>query len=1076
MSEPGSRAPDFRALFESAPEPFLVLAPDSPRFTIRAVNEAYLRATRKQRQDILGRGLFEVFPDNPADAWATGVRNLRSSLERVLRDRAPDAMAVQKYDIPREEGGFEERFWSPLNTPVLDTRGEVASIIHRVEDVTEFVRLKQQGHEQTAVMEALRTRSGEMEVEIYRRAQQLQEVNRQLRESEVRLRTLESVVTSANDAVVITEPAPLDFPGPRIVYVNEGFTRMTGYQAEEVIGRSPRMLQGPGTAREATARIRAALEREEHVQVEVLNYKKDGTPFWVEISIAPVLDAQGHLVQWTAVQRDTTERRNAEETALRLAREEAARTQAEAAERKITAVLESITDAFFALDEQWRFTYINRQAEELLGRDREKLIGRVYPEEFPEAWESTFGLECRRAMQEQKTLEFEAFHPDRKGWFQVHVYPTPQALSVYFHDVTERRRSREALRESEFRYRALFESSMDGVLLTAPDGRVFMANRACTEMFRYSEEELRTLGRQSVVDPSDPQLQAALEERRRGGRFRGELTMKRKDGTRFPVELSSALFRDDNGAEWTSMFIRDITERKKREQERERLLSALDAERRWLQAVIETVPLGVLLFELGGRVYSNPRAEELFGSRLSPEGGSAQYASRILFPDGTPVPREQLVSSRVLRTGETVIGTEFLVERPDGTRFPILGSAAPIRDAEGRILGAIGVFQDVSEQMKAQEAIRTRERLLSGIFEILPVGIRVVDSTGRIVRTNPTALRFWGRAGARTWDLREYKGWHADTGEPLAAEDWPLARALWKRERCIGELIRIQCPDGAPKVFLKSAVPLQGEDGRSTGAIVVDADVTDLKEAEEALRRAVRSRDEVLSVVAHDLRNPLNGILLQLQRLQRLGTPLEGTALKALDTIRRQAMRMNHLIRDLLDVARLEQGTLSIQPDRVSVEELLAEVRETQESIASAASVDLRSEVQDEPAAVWADRDRVIQVLENLVGNAVKFTPRSGRIRVGAAPRGDETLFWVADTGSGIPAEHLPHVFDRFWQASRTDKRGVGLGLAIVKGLIDAHGGHIWAESQVGAGTTFYFTLPIARGLEPQRSDTLLHS
>src|SRR5947209_8044703 len=136
--------PDFRALFESAPGLYLVLAPD---LTIVAVSNAYLRATMTERAAIQGRNIFDVFPDNPNDPAATGARNLRASLERVLHNRAADAMAVQKYDIRRPEwqgGEFEERWWSPVNSPVLDADGSVSYIIHRVEDVTEFVRLKQQ--------------------------------------------------------------------------------------------------------------------------------------------------------------------------------------------------------------------------------------------------------------------------------------------------------------------------------------------------------------------------------------------------------------------------------------------------------------------------------------------------------------------------------------------------------------------------------------------------------------------------------------------------------------------------------------------------------------------------------------------------------------------------------------------------------------------------------------------------------------------------------------------------------------------------------------------------------------------
>src|SRR6267154_2773213 len=175
-----SAPPDFQALFQSTPGLYLVLAPD---FTIKAVTDAYLQATMTNREDILGRGVFEVFPDNPNDPSATGVRNLRTSLQRVLQDKTSDTMAVQKYDIRKPEsegGGFEERYWSPVNSPVLGPTGEVLYTIHRVEDVTKFIRLNHQELAQEKITEELRTHAGQMEVEIYQRAAEVQEANRRL--------------------------------------------------------------------------------------------------------------------------------------------------------------------------------------------------------------------------------------------------------------------------------------------------------------------------------------------------------------------------------------------------------------------------------------------------------------------------------------------------------------------------------------------------------------------------------------------------------------------------------------------------------------------------------------------------------------------------------------------------------------------------------------------------------------------------------------------------------------------------------------------------------------------------------
>ncbi|MBW3569388.1 response regulator [Candidatus Parcubacteria bacterium] len=189
---------DFQVLFEAAPGLFLVLSANSPKFTIVAASEAYLKATMTRRNNIVGKRLFEVFPDNPSDPKATGTSNLRSSIERAIAQKKPDAMAVQKYDIQRpasKGGGFEIRYWSPLNTPILNKQGEVEYIIHRVEDVTDYVDLKQKDDEQAKIAENLRTRAGEMELEVYKRAQEIQKVNKQLQAANKKLNELDELKT-----------------------------------------------------------------------------------------------------------------------------------------------------------------------------------------------------------------------------------------------------------------------------------------------------------------------------------------------------------------------------------------------------------------------------------------------------------------------------------------------------------------------------------------------------------------------------------------------------------------------------------------------------------------------------------------------------------------------------------------------------------------------------------------------------------------------------------------------------------------------------------------------------------------
>ena len=173
---------------------------------------------------------------------------------------------------------------------------------------------------------------------------------------------------------------------------------------------------------------------------------------------------------------------------------------------------------------------------------------------------------------------------------------------------------------------------------------------------------------------------------------------------------------------------------------------------------------------------------------------------------------------------------------------------------------------------------------------------------------------------------------------------------------------------------------------------------------------------------------------------------------------------MKRLIEDLLDVTRLEGGKrLPVEPARLEVEPLLAETYELFKAQAGAASITLQYRVGDGVPPVYADRHRVLQVLSNLIGNAMKFTPAGGMITFRADPHDGQALFTVADTGPGIPNEHLKDIFNPYWQAKRAERLGAGLGLPIAKGIVESHGGAIWVESVQGRGTKFFFTLPAAK-------------
>jgi signal transduction histidine kinase len=226
-----------------------------------------------------------------------------------------------------------------------------------------------------------------------------------------------------------------------------------------------------------------------------------------------------------------------------------------------------------------------------------------------------------------------------------------------------------------------------------------------------------------------------------------------------------------------------------------------------------------------------------------------------------------------------------------------------------------------------------------------------------------------------------------------------------------------------------------------------------------AAEQATRARDQMLGVVAHDLRNPLGTILMASELLDD-AVAGNAAARRQVAMLRRAGERMNRLIQDLLDIKRIESGRLAVEPRPVPARALLAEAADMLRPLAASNAIALELEGPAELPLVVADPHRVQQVLSNLVGNAIKFTPRGGRVTLGGEPAAREVRLAVADTGPGIPAEQLPHIFGQFWQASRSDRRGIGLGLSIAKGIVEAHAGRIWVESRVGEGSTFYFTLP----------------
>jgi signal transduction histidine kinase len=225
---------------------------------------------------------------------------------------------------------------------------------------------------------------------------------------------------------------------------------------------------------------------------------------------------------------------------------------------------------------------------------------------------------------------------------------------------------------------------------------------------------------------------------------------------------------------------------------------------------------------------------------------------------------------------------------------------------------------------------------------------------------------------------------------------------------------------------------------------------------------AAQAREDVLGVVAHDLRNPLNVVNMATQLMLDI-EPSGEQRRKLLGAMQRAARQMNRLITDLLEVVRLESGRLGLELRDTPARDILLQAKEQCDPLAAQNGVALEIRAVEYDLWVRADTDRVLQVLGNLAGNALKFAGRGGHVTLGAVAAGPQVVFSVGDTGPGIAPDEAGHLFDRFWQA-RTDRRGVGLGLTIARGIVEAHCGRIWVDSRLGEGATFYFTLPAVAG------------
>jgi PAS domain S-box-containing protein len=593
--------------------------------------------------------------------------------------------------------------------------------------------------------------------------------------------------------------------------------------------------------------------------------------------------------------------------------------------------------------------------------------------------------------------------------------------------------------------RAVVDLAPDGIFVADAEGRYTFVNQAGGRILGYPPEELVGKRITDLIRPEDEERLWDSRQRMLGGKpDKGEWELRRKDGTWVELEVNANILPD---GQWLG-FVREI-----------------EQSRRLLQAIFDILPVGVWIADASGRIVrNNPAGEHIWGG--------ARYVGVSQFGEykgwwvdtGKPIAAEKWALARAITYGESSTDELVRIQCFDGSFKTIINSAMPLRDERGNVAGAIVVNQDITALHEAQEKQRASEQLLRTVIELLPVGLWIADRDGTITLANPAGLDIWrGMRHVGPERYGEYKGWWVQTGKPIAPEEWGLTRAVRKGETSRNELIRIQCFDGSFKTVINWAAPIRSEAGEIVGAVAVNEDVTSLQQTQEQLRAAVRDREEILATVAHDLRNPLGGLMMGATAAERAarrlpgGEPVAALASSLID----QARRMSGMVDDLLAVAMAKTGGGSmLQLAPLSPAALVARAAAAAQSLLAQESLELEVTTAADLPTVHADADRMQRVFANLLDNALKFTAPRGRIVLAAERTSGGVRFSVANSGEPLAKRELRAMFQPFWQASR-DRRGAGLGLSICRSIVEAHGGSIWAEPAEEQRVRVAFVLPL---------------
>ncbi|MBZ5528797.1 MAG: PAS domain S-box protein [Acidobacteriia bacterium] len=498
------------------------------------------------------------------------------------------------------------------------------------------------------------------------------------------------MLASVKDAVLAADQ---DF---RITTWNPGAEAIFGWEAKELLGRTVAELLGPDFLDVNRPEILQELAAKGSVQGELTVRRRDGAALIVETSAITVRDEQGDVSGYVSVTRDITERKRAEE-------------EARSSTERLTHILESITDGFFALDEKWRFVYINKQGARLIRRSKEELLGRNIWEAFPEVSGWKFEKELRRAMEEEAAVHFEGYHPAMGRWFALHAYPSPGGLSVFFADISEGKRSAEALRESETRYRDMVENATYGIFRATAEGDLLDVNAALGTILGYGfKEDLlnRNVIRDFFLEPAEGA--AILETALQTGRLEArEALWRRKDGTAVAVHLAGRMARDAAGQPAViEAIVENVTERRSLE-EQLRQAQKMEAVGQLAGGVAHDFNnlLGVII-GYSEVILDRKRIDDRMRGQLEQvrrAGNSAASLTRQLLAFS----RKQALEPRIIDLNILVSDTSRMLQR-------LIGEHVKLVIVSGAGLGRVKVAPGQMEQVIMNLAVNARDAMPDG--------------------------------------------------------------------------------------------------------------------------------------------------------------------------------------------------------------------------------------------------------------------------------------------------------------------------------------------------------------------------